>query len=133
MTFLDRSNSLIGDFTQNWSGGKIIKFQQSQALTSHFESFWSIVITIHNILSFLRALSRMYDESTLAWKEMNCCLDFRFCGMCWCHSDIMKRIEEVPHAQFDKQIHEKLNFHGAKKPTLEMLAWKLKLKINKEK
>ena len=25
------------------SGGKIIKFQQSQALTSHFESFWSIV------------------------------------------------------------------------------------------
>ena len=34
--------------------------------------------------------------------------------MCWCHSDIMKRIEEVPHAQFDKQIHEKLNFHGAK-------------------
>ena len=25
------------------SRGKMIKFQQSQALTSHFESFWSIV------------------------------------------------------------------------------------------
>ena len=28
---------------KNWSGRKIIKFQQSQVLTSHFESFWSIV------------------------------------------------------------------------------------------
>ena len=27
-----------------WSGGKMINFQQSQALTSHFESFWSIVV-----------------------------------------------------------------------------------------
>ena len=33
------------DFTQNRSGCKMIKFQQSQALTSHFESFWSIVPT----------------------------------------------------------------------------------------
>ena len=31
------------DFTQNRRGGKIIKFQQSQALTSHFECFWIIV------------------------------------------------------------------------------------------
>ena len=43
MTFLDRLNSAKCDFTQNQRGGKIIKFQQSQALTSHFESFWSIV------------------------------------------------------------------------------------------
>ena len=43
MTFLDCLNSLKCDFTQNWSGGKIIKFQQIQALSSHFESFWSIV------------------------------------------------------------------------------------------
>ena len=43
MTFLDRLNLPKLDFTQNLSGGKIIKFQQSQALTSHFESFWSIV------------------------------------------------------------------------------------------
>ena len=43
MTFLDCLNSQKFDFTQNQSGGKIIKFQQSQALTSHFESFWSIV------------------------------------------------------------------------------------------
>jgi len=43
MTFLDCLNSPKCDFTQNRSGGKIIKFQQSQALTSHFESFWSIV------------------------------------------------------------------------------------------
>ena len=43
MTFLDHLNLPTFDFTQNQSGGKIIKFQQSQALTSHFESFWSIV------------------------------------------------------------------------------------------
>ena len=43
MTFLDRLNSPKCDFTQNRSGGKIIKFQQSQTLTSHFASFWSIV------------------------------------------------------------------------------------------
>ena len=46
MTFLDRLNSLKVDFTQNLSGSKIIKLQQSQALTSHFESFWSIVQAI---------------------------------------------------------------------------------------
>ena len=43
MTILDRLNSPKFDFTQNRSGDKIIKFQQSQDLTSHFESFWSIV------------------------------------------------------------------------------------------
>ena len=32
-------------FYTNWSGGEINKFPQSQALTSHFESFWSIVHT----------------------------------------------------------------------------------------
>ena len=43
MTILDRLNLPKCDFTQNGSGGKIIKYQQSQALTSQFESFWSIV------------------------------------------------------------------------------------------
>ena len=43
MTFLDHLNLLKCDFMQNQSGGKMIKFQQSPALTSHFESFWSIV------------------------------------------------------------------------------------------
>ena len=43
MTFLDCLNSLKCDFTQNRGGDKLIKFQQSQALSSHFESFWSIV------------------------------------------------------------------------------------------
>ena len=43
MTFADCLNSQKFDFTQNWSGGKIIQFQQIQATTSHFESFWSIV------------------------------------------------------------------------------------------
>ena len=33
MTFFDGLNSPKFDFTQNRSGGKIIKFQQSQALT----------------------------------------------------------------------------------------------------
>ena len=44
MTFLVRLNSSKFDFMSNQIGGKIIKFQHSQALTSHFESFWSIVI-----------------------------------------------------------------------------------------
>ena len=43
MTFIDRLSSPKLDITQNRSGGKMIKFQQSQALTSHFERFWSIV------------------------------------------------------------------------------------------
>ena len=43
MTFLDRLNSPNFDITQKRSGSKIVKFQQSQALTSQFESFWSIV------------------------------------------------------------------------------------------
>ena len=43
MTFWDRLNPPKCDYTQNRSGGKIIKFEQSQALTSYFESFWSIV------------------------------------------------------------------------------------------
>ena len=43
MTYLNRSNSSKFDLTQNRSGGRMIKFQQSQALTSHFGSFWSIV------------------------------------------------------------------------------------------
>ena len=37
------SKTLEIDFTQNLRCGKIIKFQQSDALTSDFESFWSIV------------------------------------------------------------------------------------------
>ena len=43
MTFLDCLNLPIFDIMQNLSGSKMIKYQQSQALTSHFESFWSIV------------------------------------------------------------------------------------------
>ena len=43
MTFLDLLNLPKFDFTQNLSVSKIINLQQSQALTSHFESFWSIV------------------------------------------------------------------------------------------
>ena len=37
MTFLDRLNSPKFDFTQNRNSSKIIKFQQSLALTSNFE------------------------------------------------------------------------------------------------
>ena len=49
MTFLDRLNLTKCDFTQNRSGGSMIKFQKSQALTSHFESFWSIVSRVFEI------------------------------------------------------------------------------------
>ena len=54
MTFLDHLNSPKFDFMQNWSGGKIIKFEQSQALTSHFESFWSLVEWIPNMKNTLK-------------------------------------------------------------------------------
>ena len=37
MTFLDRLNSTKFHFTQILSDGKIIKFKQTQTLTSHFE------------------------------------------------------------------------------------------------
>ena len=43
MIFFDHMNSPKFDFTQNQRDGIMIKVQQSQALTSHFESFWSIV------------------------------------------------------------------------------------------
>ena len=42
MTFLKCFNSPF-NFKQKWSGSRIIQFWQTQALTSHFESFWSIV------------------------------------------------------------------------------------------
>ena len=53
MKFFDRLNWPKFDFMQTQSGGKSIKFQQSQALTSHFESFQSIVICISKILPHL--------------------------------------------------------------------------------
>ena len=61
MIFLERLNSPKCDFTQNRSCDIIIKFQQSQPLTSHFEIFWSRVIedklsAISHILQSLRAL-----------------------------------------------------------------------------
>ena len=62
MKFLDRLNSLKLDFMQNQSGGKIIKFQQIQALTSHFGSFWSIVQKTFELLDLLRT-SDKYEFS----------------------------------------------------------------------
>ena len=47
MTFLDCLKSPKLDFMKNLSGGKMIKLQQSEALTSHFECFWSIAIHTH--------------------------------------------------------------------------------------
>ena len=43
IAIFDRLISPKLDFTWNMDGCTIIKFQQSEALTSHFESFWSIV------------------------------------------------------------------------------------------
>ena len=37
------------DFTKNGSGNKTIRFQERQALTSHFESFWSISLVTAEI------------------------------------------------------------------------------------
>ena len=54
MTFLDGLNSPKCDFMQNRSSSKIIiKFQQSQALTSHFEIFWSIVLKLYFITTYI--------------------------------------------------------------------------------
>ena len=65
MTFLVRLNSPKFGYTQNRSGGKIINFQQSQALTSHFESFWSIVYykphqTLILLMVFRNRAARFY-------------------------------------------------------------------------
>ena len=46
MTFLDRLNSPKFDFTQNWSGSKINKFEVKPI--SHFENFWSLVQYLRN-------------------------------------------------------------------------------------
>ena len=43
MTFLDSLISPKIDLTWDLIGGKVIRFQQNHALTTHFESFWSIV------------------------------------------------------------------------------------------
>ena len=63
MTFLDRLNSPKCDFTQNQSGSKIIKDQQSQALTSHFESFWSIVHKKTIFCPYLEQLGPIYKQT----------------------------------------------------------------------
>ena len=65
MTFLDRLNSQKFDFSQNQSGGKIIKFQQSQALSSRFESFCSIVLWIKLILFYDNEFSAIIQNASL--------------------------------------------------------------------
>ena len=75
MTFLDQLNLPKFDFTWNWSGGKIIKFQQSQALTLHFENFWSIVqgtgMQFSKSLSLTYSIDILLMEYTFSyWCEM---------------------------------------------------------------
>ena len=47
LAFLDCLKSPKLDFMKNLSGGKMIKLQQSDALTSYCESFWSMVFCLH--------------------------------------------------------------------------------------
>ena len=71
MTFLDSLNSPKCDFTLNLRGGKIIKFQQSQVLTSHFESFWSIVLcycTIQVLLGPVAQFTSVLQKCTIPHK-----------------------------------------------------------------
>ena len=75
MTFLDRLNLTKCDFTQNWRGGKIIKFQQSQALTSHFESFWSIV---NNDYFFLFLVPSRIQDPT--WSQIPYGFAYWYCS-----------------------------------------------------
>ena len=63
------------DFTQNQSSGKIIKIQQSQALTSHFESFWSIVhvFVIHFMEVNITFLGYCHPSSTSKYTVESLC------------------------------------------------------------
>ena len=71
MTFLDHLNLLKFDFMQNRSDGKIIKFLQSQALTSHFESFWSIVDQYFFIFLLWIGLLKHYNPSHPDYQSTN--------------------------------------------------------------
>ena len=73
MTFLDGSNSPKFDFMQNQSGSNIIKFQQSQALTSHFESFY-IEHSVVQSVSF----EKLQKQKAVAQKW--CIFDPRYVG-----------------------------------------------------
>ena len=69
MTFLDCLNSPKIDFTYNQTDGEMIKFQQSQALTSHFESFWSIVVCISEAVDFTEILSKNRESEILVFSH----------------------------------------------------------------
>ena len=60
MSFLVILNTLNFEFWQIWDlkVAQIIKCQQSQALTSHFESFWSIVAKCNAFRRHYRLLSK---------------------------------------------------------------------------
>ena len=62
MTFLDLLDSPKCDFTQNRCGENMIKFQQSQALTSHFESFCSLVNWYATVWKFQEFTTIIYKE-----------------------------------------------------------------------
>ena len=69
MTFLDHLNLPKLDFTYNLSCGKMIKNQQSQALTSHFESFWSILSAFVILTTF--EFSRQKVDANFLEKHSN--------------------------------------------------------------
>ena len=77
MTFLNCLNSPKFDFTQNRIGSRIIKYQQSQDITTYFESFWSIVSCQTLILTTLllpkevHKLSRQTVLTTLSRMSFN--------------------------------------------------------------
>ena len=88
-TILDRLISLKFDFTYNRSSGKINKFQQSQALTSHFEIFWCLRSTYFqcNHQTKFYCTQHLCNEQNLVTKmskqlihmiKTTFCLDFSF-------------------------------------------------------
>ena len=83
MTFSDRLNSPKLDYTQYRSGCKFIKYQQSQALTPHFESFWSIVLldNFRNFKKFpeLATLKGISSLTFLFGQTCCCCSVQNFC------------------------------------------------------
>ena len=70
MTFLECLNLPKFYFTENLIRTKINKLQQSQALTSHFECFWSIVLWyLIRIGKILKELEKYFVTKLLS---LNC-------------------------------------------------------------
>ena len=98
MTFLDRLNLPKCDFTQNRRGGKIIKFQKSQALTSQFLEH-SVLQTPKKKLCFTKNCNFKFCLTVLSVCETP---KINGNGKAFCHLDIAKIIVYPKISDFSK-------------------------------